>query len=270
MINAKFLLKSTIFTVASPSTWCTPGSGGRLRRRADVGGGFVCLRRGIRLKQMRAGISSVLFRQLSVADWSAPARPAPKTHLWGHVTLHGCCFFLHLTQMKGALGTGKPPIIVSPPTGSSRCNSLAGNFRKTAISPCSRTGMFLMICLLITYLLGRGMSGHSESNTTPLRVPFFWGCLTVAGLPHRPALRGVREFQSPALRMLGHSGPRLVWGERDLLEGEERGLYQELLTGLAGGYACSAINSYSDPILECLLGIRHFVGSQRSGRQGRG
>lgn len=147
MINAKFLLKSTIFTVASPSTWCTPGSGGRLRRRADVGGGFVCLRRGIRLKQMRAGISNVLFRQLSVADGSAPARPAPKTHLWGHVTLHGC-FLLHLTQRKGALGTGKPPIIISPPTGSSRCNSLAGNFRKIAISPFSRSGMFPMtVCL---------------------------------------------------------------------------------------------------------------------------
>lgn len=49
-------------------------------------------------------------------------------------------------------------------------------------------------------------------------------------------------------------------GTMDQLEGAERGLPQ-LLTGHEGGYACSAIRSYSNPILECLLGIRHFVGS---------
>lgn len=146
MINAKFLLKTTIFMVASLSTWCMPGTGGRLRRRVGICGGLVCLRQGISLKQMRTGINNVLLRQLSIADWSAPAWPALKTHLWGHFILHR--FFLHLTQIKGTHGTGKPPIIISPPIGSSCYNSLACNFKKIAISPFSRIGIFLMtLCL---------------------------------------------------------------------------------------------------------------------------
>lgn len=69
-------------------------------------------------------------------------------------------YFLHMTEIKGAHGTGKLPKIISPSVGSSCCNSLASYFKKPVlieVSVFSQTGIFLELCG--APCLSKGMSG---------------------------------------------------------------------------------------------------------------
>ena len=103
----------------------------------------------------------------------------------------------------------------------------------------------------------------------------FWGCLRLtppslfkeAGLLHRPR-RPPGEGQVPAglesvLRSSKDAGPVRTLGCLGAV-GPAGRARKRSSSGVVdrpwGGYACSAIRSYSDPIRECLLGIRHFDG----------
>lgn len=64
-------------------------------------------------------------------------------------------YFLHMTQIEGAHGAGKPPKIISPPIGSCKLLQKACLIE---ISAFLWTGIFLELSL--TSLLDKGMSGH--------------------------------------------------------------------------------------------------------------
>lgn len=110
---------------------------------------------GIGLKQMRPRIENDLLGSFIKLTAMLQSFLLLK-HTYGEIsTLHK--YFLHMTWIKEAHETGKPPKIISPPIGSCCCNSLASDFIRPvliAVAVCWRAERFsrLLVASLLDWV----------------------------------------------------------------------------------------------------------------------